>query len=140
MLASTEITGVLHTKQTTSKSLPYSTGKYIQYLVITYNGKESEKEHTHTRITLRNSTSTHSSNANHGQEQFLICTYEGLTSIYEPILPASPSSQAVLWLPALLFTQTTKSEHKDRLRFLVLSPFASTLTPLFLLSKPLKSI
>ena len=26
------------------KFLLYSTGNYIQYLVITYNGKESEKE------------------------------------------------------------------------------------------------
>ena len=29
----------------------YSTRNYIQYPVITYNGKESEKEHTHTRTT-----------------------------------------------------------------------------------------
>ena len=28
-----------------NKDLLYSTGNYIQYLVITYNGKESEKEH-----------------------------------------------------------------------------------------------
>ena len=27
------------------KDLLYSTGNYIQYLVITYNGKESEKEY-----------------------------------------------------------------------------------------------
>ena len=27
-----------------NKDLLYSTGNYIQYLVITYNGKESEKE------------------------------------------------------------------------------------------------
>ena len=28
-----------------NKDLLYSTGNYIQYLVITYNGKESEKEY-----------------------------------------------------------------------------------------------
>ena len=28
-----------------SGNLLYSTGSYIQYLVITYNGKESEKEY-----------------------------------------------------------------------------------------------
>ena len=26
-----------------NKDLPYSTGSYIQYLIITYNGRESEK-------------------------------------------------------------------------------------------------
>ena len=35
-----------------NKALLHSTGNYIQYLVITYKGKESEKEyaytHTHT--------------------------------------------------------------------------------------------
>ena len=30
-----------------NKDLLYSTGNYIQYLVITYNGKECEKEHMH---------------------------------------------------------------------------------------------
>ena len=30
--------------------LLYSTGNYIQYQVISYNGKESEKTHTHTHI------------------------------------------------------------------------------------------
>ena len=30
-----------------NKDLLYSTGNYIQYLVITYNGKASEKEHIH---------------------------------------------------------------------------------------------
>ena len=29
----------------TNKDLLYSTGNYIQYLVIIYNGKESEKEY-----------------------------------------------------------------------------------------------
>ena len=28
-----------------NKDPPYNTGNYIQYLVITYNGKESEKEY-----------------------------------------------------------------------------------------------
>ena len=28
----------------TNKDLLYNTGNYIQYLVITYNGEESEKE------------------------------------------------------------------------------------------------
>ena len=32
------------TKQINSKDLLYITGNHIQYLVITYNGKESEKE------------------------------------------------------------------------------------------------
>ena len=31
-----------------NKDLLYSTGNYIQYLVITYNGKESEKEYIST--------------------------------------------------------------------------------------------
>ena len=29
----------------TNKDLLYSTGSYTQYLVITYNGKDSEKEY-----------------------------------------------------------------------------------------------
>ena len=29
----------------TNKDLLYSTGNYIQYLIIIYNGKESEKEY-----------------------------------------------------------------------------------------------
>ena len=37
-----------------NKALLHSTGNYIQYLVITYKGKESEKEyaytHTHTQL------------------------------------------------------------------------------------------
>ena len=33
-----------------SKDLPYSTGNYIQYLVITCNGKESEKEYIYIYI------------------------------------------------------------------------------------------
>ena len=30
--------------------MPYNTGNYIQYLVITYNGKESEKEYIHLNL------------------------------------------------------------------------------------------
>ena len=36
---------LLYIKQITKKDLLYSTGNYTQYLVITYNGKESEKEY-----------------------------------------------------------------------------------------------
>ena len=36
---------LLHMKQIDNKVLLYSTGNYIQYLVIKYNGKESEKEY-----------------------------------------------------------------------------------------------
>ena len=35
---------LLYVKQISNKDLLYSTGNYIQYLVITYNGKESEKK------------------------------------------------------------------------------------------------
>ena len=35
---------LLYIKQKTNKDLLYSTGNYIQYLAITYNGKEPEKE------------------------------------------------------------------------------------------------
>ena len=35
---------LLYRKYINNKDLLYSTEKYIQYLVITYNGKESEKE------------------------------------------------------------------------------------------------
>ena len=34
---------LLYIKQVNNKDLLYSTGNYIQYLVITYNGKEYEK-------------------------------------------------------------------------------------------------
>ena len=34
---------LLYIKQITNKDLPYSTGNYTQYFVITYKGKESEK-------------------------------------------------------------------------------------------------
>lgn len=30
-----------------SKHLPFNTGNYIQYLVITFNGKEHEKEYSY---------------------------------------------------------------------------------------------
>ena len=33
-----------------NKDLLYSTGSYIQYLIITYNGKESEKEYIYSYI------------------------------------------------------------------------------------------
>ena len=36
---------LLYMKQINNKNLLYSTGNYIQYLVITYKGKESEKEY-----------------------------------------------------------------------------------------------
>ena len=35
---------LLYLKQITNKDLLYSTGNYIPQLVITYNGRESEKE------------------------------------------------------------------------------------------------
>ena len=35
---------LLYKKQITNKDPLYSTGDYIKYLVITYDGKESEKE------------------------------------------------------------------------------------------------
>ena len=37
-----------------NKDLLYSTGDYIQYLLITYNGKESEKEYTYIYIYIYN--------------------------------------------------------------------------------------
>ena len=33
----------LYVKKINNKDIVYSTGKYMQYLSITYNGKESEK-------------------------------------------------------------------------------------------------
>ena len=36
---------LLYIKQITNKDLPYNTGNYIQYLVINYNEKDSEKEY-----------------------------------------------------------------------------------------------
>ena len=39
------ITGLLYIKQINNKDLLYSTGNSTQYLVITYNGRESEKEY-----------------------------------------------------------------------------------------------
>ena len=35
---------LIYRKQINNKDLLYSTGNYIQYLIITYNGKESEKK------------------------------------------------------------------------------------------------
>ena len=41
---------LLYVKQVNNKDLRYSTGNYTQYFVITYNGKESEKEYIYTHI------------------------------------------------------------------------------------------
>ena len=41
---------LLYIKQRNSKDLLYSTGNYIQYLVITYNGKEYEKEYKYVQL------------------------------------------------------------------------------------------
>ena len=38
------IYALLNIKQTNNKDLLYSTGNFTQYLVITYKGKDSEKE------------------------------------------------------------------------------------------------
>ena len=40
----------LYIYKTNNKNLLYSTGNYTQYLLITYNGKESKREYTHTYI------------------------------------------------------------------------------------------
>ena len=45
---------LLYIKQINNKDLLYSTGNYIQYLVITYNGKESEKEYIYIYICMYN--------------------------------------------------------------------------------------
>ena len=37
-------------KQINSKVLLYSTGNYIQYIVMNYNGKEHDKEYTYMYI------------------------------------------------------------------------------------------
>ena len=36
---------LLYVKQITNKDLLYSTGNYIQYPIVTYNGKSSKKEY-----------------------------------------------------------------------------------------------
>ena len=41
---------LLYIKQITNKDLLYSTGNSTQYLVITYNGKESEKDYKYIYI------------------------------------------------------------------------------------------
>ena len=43
----------LYIKLINKKKLLYSTGKYIHYLVITYNGKDSEKELNHLTVHLK---------------------------------------------------------------------------------------
>ena len=42
---------LLYTKQI-NNDLLHSTGDYIQHLVITYNGKESEKEYIHLHVCI----------------------------------------------------------------------------------------
>ena len=39
------INTILYTRQVNNKDLLYNKGNYIQYLVVTFNGKESEKEY-----------------------------------------------------------------------------------------------
>ena len=41
---------LLYIKYINNKDLLYSTGNYIQWLAITYNGKESEKEYTYIHV------------------------------------------------------------------------------------------
>ena len=41
-----------HIRQINNKVLLYSTEKYIQYLLITFSGKESEKEYIYIYIPL----------------------------------------------------------------------------------------
>ena len=43
---------LLYIKQITNKDLLYNTGNYTQYLVVTYNGKESKKEYIYIYITI----------------------------------------------------------------------------------------
>ena len=42
---------LLYIKQITNKDLLYSTGNYTQYFVITYKGKESDKEYMYCKLT-----------------------------------------------------------------------------------------
>ena len=49
-----DIHTLLCTKQINNKDLLQSTGNYVQYLVITYNGKESEKEYIYVYKYIRN--------------------------------------------------------------------------------------
>ena len=44
---------LLYIKQKTNKDLLYSTGNYIQYLAITYNGIYSEKKLNHFVVYLK---------------------------------------------------------------------------------------
>ena len=52
---------LLYIKYITNKDLLYSTGNYTQYFVITYKGKESEKEkiYIHTYIYELNHCAVH---------------------------------------------------------------------------------
>ena len=45
-----DIYTLLYIKQITSKDLLYSRGNYTQYLIITYNGTESEKEYIYAYV------------------------------------------------------------------------------------------
>ena len=46
---------MLYTKEINNKVLLYSTGSYIQYLIIAYNGKDSEKEDTYIDVEITES-------------------------------------------------------------------------------------
>ena len=59
-----------------NKDLPCSIENYIQYLIIMFNGKESEKEHTYI-MCVRNTES-------------LFCTPETLKFHYTSILKSPP--------------------------------------------------
>ena len=45
---------LLYIKHIANKALLYSAGKYNQYFIIIYKGKESEKEYTHTHTHTHN--------------------------------------------------------------------------------------
>ena len=49
-----DIYTLLYIKQITNKDLLYSTGNSTQYFIITYKGKESEKECIYKRIYICN--------------------------------------------------------------------------------------
>ena len=55
---------LLYIKQINNKDLLYSTGTYIQYPVITHNGKESEKVHIYIHIYI------------------YVCMYNSITLLY----------------------------------------------------------
>ena len=49
---------LVYIKEIAYKDWLYSTENFIQYLVITYDGKESEKEYTHTPESLHCASET----------------------------------------------------------------------------------